>query len=634
MEEFKSEDFSVSKEDEDYAPSGGECHEDAVNELVKEGEMGAEEETQKTKGTKRKAESVLARKRKHSGLSPQHEEEEDANRESGGSISEKEDVAAEQEKGAESEDAREEEEEEMLASSIGDVEPKSEVPPSTQVKTGEENKEMASSKVVKTEEQEKPKEPEEVKVTKVFDIAGEKVRFLRRQGRPGMSPEHEPPRSEGGQHATGEEQRSVTNTSSKNESTKRKWKRRANVVVTGEESKLRCCKEEYCIGTWNVRSMNPGKLDVVKQEMERINIDILGISELKWTGMGELNSDDHYIYYCGQQSLRRNGVAIIVNKRVRNAVIGCNLKNDRMISVRFQGKPFNLTVIQVYAPTPYAPEPEVYRFYEDLQHLLEITPKIDVLFIIGDWNAKVGSQEIPRITGKFGLGVQNEAGRRLIEFCYQNRLVIANTLFQQHKRRLYTWTSPDGRYRDQIDYIICRQRWRSSVQSAKTRPGADCGSDHKLLIAKFRLKLKIIPKTTRPFRGTNEVGETSQEAKSVFKQTEKGKPQANVPSNVSSVPGGSGVSKEVGETSQEGKSVFKQNEKEEPESSVPSAVPSLPAGSGVSKEVGETSQEGKSVFKQNEKEEPQSSVPSAVPSLPAGSGPENCDLEKNQDCSN
>ena len=112
----------------------------------------------------------------------------------------------------------------------------------------------------------------------------------------------------------------------------------------------------------------------------------------------------------------------------------------------------------------------------------------------------MGSQEIPGITGRFGLGMQNEAGRRLIEFCHHNRLVIANTLFQQPSRRLYTWTSPDGRYRDQIDYIICRQRWRSSVQSAKTRPGADCGSDHKLLIAKFRLKLKIIPKTTRPFR--------------------------------------------------------------------------------------------------------------------------------------
>ena len=136
--------------------------------------------------------------------------------------------------------------------------------------------------------------------------------------------------------------------------------------------------------TWNVRSMNEGKLEVVKQETARVNIDILGISELKWTGTGEFNSDDHYIYYCGQESLRRNGVYIIVNKRVRNAVLGCNLKNDRMISVRFQRKPFNITVIQVYAPTSNAEEAEVERFYEDLQDLLELTPKKDLLFIIGD----------------------------------------------------------------------------------------------------------------------------------------------------------------------------------------------------------------------------------------------------------
>ena len=120
--------------------------------------------------------------------------------------------------------------------------------------------------------------------------------------------------------------------------------------------------------------------------------------------------------------------------------------------------------------------------------------------MIGDWNAKVGSQETPGVTGKFVLGVQNEAGQRLIEFCQENALVIANTLLQQHKRRLYTWTSPDGQHRNQIDYIFCRQRWRSSIQSAKTRPGADCGSDHELLIAKFRLKLKKVGKTTRPFR--------------------------------------------------------------------------------------------------------------------------------------
>ena len=134
---------------------------------------------------------------------------------------------------------------------------------------------------------------------------------------------------------------------------------------------------------------------------------------------------------------------IIVNKRVRNAVLGCNLKNDRMISVRFQGKPFNITGIQVYALTSKAKEE---GFYEDLQDLLELTPKKDVLFMIGDWNAKVGSQETPGVTGKFGLGVQNEAGQRLKEFCQENTLIIANTLFQQHKIRLYTWTSPDGQH--------------------------------------------------------------------------------------------------------------------------------------------------------------------------------------------
>ena len=125
------------------------------------------------------------------------------------------------------------------------------------------------------------------------------------------------------------------------------------------EARIWCCKEQCCIGTWNVRSMNQGKLEVVKQEMARVNNNILGIRELKWTGMGDFNSDNHYIYYCGQESLRRNGVVIMVKKRVWNAVLGCNLKNDRMISVHFQGKPFNITVIQVYAPTSNAEEAEV-----------------------------------------------------------------------------------------------------------------------------------------------------------------------------------------------------------------------------------------------------------------------------------
>ena len=149
-------------------------------------------------------------------------------------------------------------------------------------------------------------------------------------------------------------------------------------------------------------------------------------------------------------------------------------------------------VIQVYAPLSNTEEAEVEWFYENLQDLLEVTPKNDVLFIIGDWNAKVGSQEIPGVRGKFGLGVQSKAGQRLIRVLPREHTGHSNTLFQQRKRRLYTWTSPHGQYQNQIDYILCSQRWRSSMQSAKTRPRADCGSDHELLTAKLGLKLKQV----------------------------------------------------------------------------------------------------------------------------------------------
>ena len=168
-------------------------------------------------------------------------------------------------------------------------------------------------------------------------------------------------RSVGAQYATGDWWR---NNSRKNEGIEPKQKQYPVVDVTGDRRKVQCYKEQYSIGTWNVKSVNQGKLEVVKQEMARVNINILRISELKWNGMGEFNSDDHYIYYGGQASLRRNGVAIMVNKRVQNAVAGCNLKNYRMNSVRFQGKPFNITVIQVYAPTSNEEEAEVEWFYE------------------------------------------------------------------------------------------------------------------------------------------------------------------------------------------------------------------------------------------------------------------------------
>ena len=153
---------------------------------------------------------------------------------------------------------------------------------------------------------------------------------------------------------------------------KKKQKQHPVVDVTADGSKARCCKKQYCIGSWNVRSMNQGKLEVVKEEMARVNIDILGISEVKWTGMGEFISEDHYIYYCGQETLRINGVALKVNKRVQNAVLGCNFKNNRTTFLCFQGKPFNITVIQVYALTTNADEAEVDQFYEDLKDLPEL----------------------------------------------------------------------------------------------------------------------------------------------------------------------------------------------------------------------------------------------------------------------
>ena len=221
--------------------------------------------------------------------------------------------------------------------------------------------------------------------------------------------------------------------------------------------------------------MSQGKLEVVKQEMARVNINILGMRELKWTGIGEFNSDDHYIYYCGQESLRRNGVAIIVNRRVRNAVLGCSLKNDTMISVHFQGKLFSITVIQVHAPTSNAEEAEVEWFYEDLQDLLELIPQKRCPFHYRALECKNGKSRDTWSNRQIWPWSTKWSRAKATEFCQENALVTANTLFQQHKRRLYTWTSPDGHHQNQTDYSLCRKRWRSSTQSEK--------KDQKLIVA-------------------------------------------------------------------------------------------------------------------------------------------------------
>ena len=241
--------------------------------------------------------------------------------------------------------------------------------------------------------------------------------------------------------------------------------------------------------------------------MTRVDINILGISELKWTGTGKFNSDDHYIYYCEQESLERNGVAFIVNKRVWNAVLRCNLKNYRMISGHFQGKPFNITVIQVHAPTNNEEEGKAeWMFCGDLQDVLELTPKKRCSFHYRGLKCKSRKSRDTWNNRQFWLWSTKWSRAKATEFCQENTMVITNTLFQQHKRRLYTWASPDGQHQNQIDYILCSQRWRSSIQSAKTRSGADCGSDYELFIAKFRLRLKKVEKSTRPFRyGLNQI---------------------------------------------------------------------------------------------------------------------------------
>ena len=246
------------------------------------------------------------------------------------------------------------------------------------------------------------------------------------------------------------------------------------------------------IGTWNVRSMSQGKLDIVKREMERIDVNLLAVSEMKWTGMGHFKSDNHEVYYCGQDAQRRNGVAFICKDEIRRCVMGSNPVSDIIATIRLQCKQVNMTALQVYAPTSTAEEEEMEEFYEKVQHVVDEIPRGDVLYVIGDWNAKVGQDETNGTTGRLGLGERNERGDQLVEFCSRNDLLIMNTFFKLHARRLYTWISPDQTTRNQIDYIICKTRWRISVRRVTTLPGAECGTDHNMLIEDVKIKLKRI----------------------------------------------------------------------------------------------------------------------------------------------
>lgn len=307
--------------------------------------------------------------------------------------------------------------------------------------------------------------------------------------------EDETPTSDGTQNCYGEERRDGTSTfRTLYETIGPKPPGRSKADVVKPKKPALCLNKTGLVGTWNVRSMYEGKLEIVLAEMKRLNIELLGVSELGWIGKGHFQSGEYKVIFSGNDKERRKGNAIICGRKSARALLGYDVVNDRIITARFVCLPVNMTVIQVYAPTTDGDPQDTESFYAQLQDVIDKSPKGDIMIVMGDFNAKVGKGRKGQIVGDHGLGEENEAGENLIDFCTGNDLAVMNTWFQQPKRRLYTWTSPGGNHRNQIDYILINQRWKSFIQGVKTLPGADCGSDHELLVATLRIKLKKVKK--------------------------------------------------------------------------------------------------------------------------------------------
>lgn len=247
---------------------------------------------------------------------------------------------------------------------------------------------------------------------------------------------------------------------------------------------------------WNVRGLNQtGKFEIIQEELKRCEIDVASISETHWQGQGHFKSTSYTMYRSGTGDRNIHGVGILVANKLTDFVMGYEAINERAMTLKINAKPCALNIMALYAPTLDAEDEEVEEFYQTVEDAINKIPNKEILFIMGDFNAKIGStlhdDHIRQVVGKFGLGDRNERGERLIDFCIDNSLTIVNSLFDHHKRRLYTWRSPDGRTKNQIDYILTRQRWKSSVRAAKTLPSADCGRDHQLLLCEFIGKLKV-----------------------------------------------------------------------------------------------------------------------------------------------
>lgn len=255
------------------------------------------------------------------------------------------------------------------------------------------------------------------------------------------------------------------------------------------------------IGTWNVRGLiHTGKLNLLEKELVRQRVDICGLCETHWKNNGHFQTDMHTIYVSGNEHQSRNGTAFLVNKNIAKYVKEYEPITDRIIKITFSARPFNFHIIQVYMPTSDASDEETDEVYQIIETHAAKIPCNEPLLIIGDFNSKVGTSHdscITEILGKYGLGDRNERGERFIQFALENSLSIMNTMFKQHPRRLSTWTSPDKKYKNQIDYVLIRKRWRSFISCVKAKPGADCDSDHKLLLCKFKIKLHVVKKAEK-----------------------------------------------------------------------------------------------------------------------------------------
>ena len=245
------------------------------------------------------------------------------------------------------------------------------------------------------------------------------------------------------------------------------------------------------IGTWNVQTLlQHGKLENVVKEMTRMKINILGLAETRWKGANILQSDEYLMAYSGNEKGGQNGVAIILDKETAKSFKGAWQVSDRVLVIKLNAKPFDIAVIQAYAPTSTCSDDDIDKFYEDLGRAWKQLKSQDIKVVMGDFNAKVGSTRIDDIVGPKGIGSINERGEMLVTWCRDHELMIANTWFENHPRRCWTWKSPGDRVRNQIDYILVPKRFRNAVKWAKSMPGADCGSDHIPVVSRISVKLR------------------------------------------------------------------------------------------------------------------------------------------------